>query len=195
MDTQIDRRFKRAWDFFTTNAASLVLGTLIVCLGFALVIPGPWVALNLLGEINDALDQKRPVKWKTTYERTSTFLPAWGLAAVMTFGIAVGLMMCVVPGVLLAIAWFHAATFVARGTPVFQALADSFHQLRRPDDYVATLLNSLIIVACALACSFSAVFTVIALPLAMAYLALCTLESAPNLPPSAVTTVTLDATA
>src|SRR6185437_10522471 len=146
--TQIDRRFKRAWDFFTTNAASLVLGTLIVCLGFALVIPGPWVAINLLGEIHDALDQKRPLNWKTTYERTSTFLPAWGLAAVMTFGIAIGTMMCVVPGVLLAIAWYQAPTYVARGQPVFQALADSYHQLHRPDDYVATLLNGLIIVAC-----------------------------------------------
>jgi len=33
MDTQIDRRFKEAWQFFTDNAVSLLLGALVVCVG------------------------------------------------------------------------------------------------------------------------------------------------------------------
>lgn len=183
MDTQIDRRFKRAWEFFAANAAQLVLGTLVVCLGHALIVFGPWTALNLLREISDCLRTGRPVRWQATYETTSTFLPAWGLAFTMGLGIVFGLALCVIPGVLLAIAWFHAPTMVAEGRPVLQSLGDSYRKLARHDDWVATLLNGLILVACLAVTSFTAVLTLLTLPLALAFLAQCTIEVTHKEPP------------
>lgn len=177
MDTQIDRRFKRAWSFFTENAAQLVISTLVVALAHALVVFGPWTALNLLREVSTCLRTGRPVRWQATYETTSTFLPAWGLALAAGLPILFGLAMCLVPGVLLAIAWFHAPALVAEGEPVLEAMGKSYRMLARHDDWVATLLNGLILVACAVATTFTALLTVVTLPLALAFLALCTQET------------------
>ena len=142
-----------------------------------LVIPGPWLTLNLLGEVADSIEAGRTVRWRATYERTSTFLPAWGLALTAGLAISFGLALCVIPGALLMVAWFHAPRFVAQGRPVFQALGDSHRLLRRSDDWVATLLNGLVLVAFAVAMGFSAVLTAVVLPLGMAYLALCTQDT------------------
>jgi hypothetical protein len=177
MDTMIDDRFKRAGRFFSENAASLVIATLLVCLGMALVLPGPWMALNLLGEIVGAEREGRPVRWQATYERISTFFSAWGLALVAGSAIGLGLAFCVVPGVLLAIVWFHAPVLVAQGQPVLSALGTSYRALRSQGDWIATLLNGLILVACAAATSVTAVLTVVALPIALIYLALCTRDA------------------
>lgn len=177
MDTMIDERFKRAWRFFMDNAASLVIASLLVCLGLALVLPGPWMALNLLGEISAADREGRKVRWQATYERVSTFFSAWLLALAAGTAIAVGLAFCVVPGVLLAIAWFHAPVLVAQGQPVFSAMGASRRALRSQADWISTLLNGLILVACSAATSVNALLTVVALPLALIYLALCTRDA------------------
>jgi hypothetical protein len=178
MNDAIDDRFQRAWRFFLQNAGALVLAALAVCLGFLLVVPGPWLSLNLLGEIAGAMRESRPVNWKATYQRSSTFLPAWGLTLLAGACIAFGLAFCVVPGVVLALTWMRAPLLVAEGTPVLQALRQSPSRLRSPESWIGALLDGCVLAACALAASLTAVLTVVALPVGLAFLALCSMDPA-----------------
>ena len=177
MNNPIDSRFAQAWSFFLDNAGPLILGSLVVCLGLVLVVPGPWVLLNLLGEIAGALRERRKVRWQATYQRTSTFLPAWGLTLSAGIAIAFGLGLCIFPGVLLALAWLHAPLMVAEGTPVLEALRRSPARLHSPEDWIGTLLDSCVLAACVLAASVTGVLTVVAIPVGLAFLALCSINS------------------
>jgi hypothetical protein len=173
LDSHIDQRFKRTWDFFVANAGGLLLGGLVVLLGSLLVIPGPWLALNLLQEVLECSHSGRPVRWQATYERRGNFLKSWGLALGMGIPIAIGYALLIVPGVLLSLYWFHAPMLAADGRSISDALSESGSIFRRRHDWAAYFLNWLVPAVLFGLSGVTTFVLVLTLPLALVYLALC----------------------
>ncbi|MBZ4420260.1 hypothetical protein [Myxococcus sp. RHSTA-1-4] len=173
MDDQIDQRAKRAWEFFQSNAGGLLLGGLLVVVGGALVIPGPWFALNLLQETLECARTGRTVRWQATYDRPGNFARSWGLALAMGIPILIGYALLIIPGVLLSLYWFHAPMLAADGRKVSDALEQSGRLFRQRHDWVAYLLNWLVIVLLASVGGVTAVLLVLTVPFALVYLVLC----------------------
>ncbi len=173
MDNRIEQRIKRTWDFFVANAAGLLIGGLVVLAGSMVVIPGPWLAFNLLQETLDAARAGRPVRWQATYERTGTFVKSWALALAMGIPITIGYLFFIVPGVLLSLYWFHAPMLAADGRGVGAALEESGRIFRRRSDWAAYFLNWLVLAVLWAVGGITAFALVLTLPLALVYLALC----------------------
>jgi hypothetical protein len=173
MDTQIDQRARRSWDFFVANAGGLLLGGLVVLVGSMLVIPAPWFALNLLQETLECARTGRPVRWQAAYDRPGNFVKSWGLLLAMGIPIAIGYALLIVPGVLLSLYWFHAPMLAADGRKVSDALAESGRIFRRRTDWVAYFLNWLLIAVLNTLGGVTAVALVLTLPLTLVYLVLC----------------------
>jgi hypothetical protein len=173
LDSHIDQRFKRTWDFFQANAGVLLLGSLVVLMGSLLVIPGPWLGFNLLQEILECSRSGRTVRWQATYERQGNFLKSWALALGMGIPIAIGYLLLIVPGVLLSLYWLHAPMLVADGRSLSDALAESGRLFRLRHDWAAYFLNWLVLAALWGLGGVSAFVLVLTLPLALVYLALC----------------------
>jgi hypothetical protein len=173
MDTQIDRRLKRTWDFFLANAGGLLLGSLVVLLGALVIIPGPWFALNLLQETLECARTGRPVRWQAAYSRTGNFAKSWVLTLVMGIPLLIGYALLVIPGVLLSLYWFHAPMLVAEGRGVVEALEESGRLFRKRHDWAAYFLNWLILAVLWALGGVTAVAAVLILPLALVYLILC----------------------
>lgn len=173
MDSQIDVRLKRTWDFFLENAAGLLLGSLVVLLGAMLVIPGPWFALNLLQETLECARSGRKVRWQAAYDRPGNFARSWGLTLAMGIPLAIGFALLIVPGVLLSLYWFHAPILVADGRGVVEALEESGRLFRKRHDWAAYFLNWLILVVLGAVGGWTGVAFLLTLPLALVYLAFC----------------------
>ncbi len=173
LDSRIDQRFKRTWDFFLANMEGLLLGTLVVLVGSLLVIPGPWLALNLLRETLECARSGRPVRWRATYARQGNFLRSWGLALAMGIPIFIGYALLIIPGVLLSLYWFHAPMLVADGRRIGDALSESSRIFRTRNDWESYLLNWLVLVALGVLSGVINVAIVLTLPLALVYLAFC----------------------
>jgi hypothetical protein len=173
MDDQIDQRAKRTWEFFQANAGGLLLGGLLVLIGSVVIIPGPWFALNLLQETLECARTGRPVRWQATYDRPGNLGKSWGLALAMGIPIFIGYLLLIIPGVLLSLYWFQAPMLAADGRGVGAALEQSGRLFRQRHDWVAYLLNWLVIVLLTAVGSITAVALVLTLPLTLVYLALC----------------------
>jgi hypothetical protein len=191
MDTLVDRRFQRAWAFFQANAAQLVLAGLVVVLGWALVLPGPWFTLNLLAEITDSLRAGRPVDWQASFKRPDLLVRSWGLFLTMSLGIAVGFAACMAPGTALTVAWMQAPARVADGQPVLAALGASFRTVSR--GWTGAVLNALILLAMVGVSMLTGVVILLTLPLGLTYLSLCYLDEtdAAMVPVSSLETVSV----
>jgi len=176
LDTQIDRRFKRAWEFFGANATELLLATLVVLAGSALVLPAPWFALNLLQEITECLRTGRKLRWQASFDRPGLLLRSWGLTLAAGLGLAVGLASCVVPGALLGVLWLQAPALVADGRPVLAALSESAGRVSGHGAWTSTVLNALVLAALVGLSLLTGVVTLLTLPLGLTYLALCHLD-------------------
>lgn len=173
MDSRIDQRFKRSWDFFLANVGGLLLGGLVALVGWFLIIPGPWFSLNLLQETIESARTGRPVRWQATYERQGNFLKSWGLTLAMGIPISIGYMLLLVPGVLLSLYWFHAPMLAADGRKTLDAIAESGRIFRRRNDWAVYFLNWIIPVILAGVGGITAFALVLTLPLTLAYLAFC----------------------
>lgn len=173
LDNQIDQRFKRTWSYFTSNAGGLLLGALVVLIGSLLIIPGPWFALNLLQEVLESARAGRPVRWQATYERPGNFWRSWGLTLAMGIPLVIGFALLIVPGVLLALYWFHAPALVADGRRVFDALGEAGRIFTRRKDWAAYFLNWLVVAALLSAGSAFFLALLLTLPLAIVYFVLC----------------------
>ncbi|MFL5355759.1 hypothetical protein [Archangium sp.] len=173
MDSHIDQRIKRTWDFFLANVGGLLLGSLVVLVGWLVVIPGPWFSLNLLQETIESARDGRPVRWQATYERQGNFAKSWGLTLAMGIPIVIGFMLLIVPGVLLSLYWFHAPMLAADGRKPLDAMAESGRIFRRRHDWAAFLLNWLVLVVLSALSSAFGPLIVLSLPLTLAYLAFC----------------------
>lgn len=173
MDTQIERRLKRTWDFFLANAGGLLLGSLVVLLGALVIIPGPWFALNLLQETLECARTGRPVRWQAAYERPGNFAKSWVLTLVMGIPLLIGYALLVVPGVLLSLYWFHAPMLAADGRGVVEALGESGRLFQKRHDWAAYFLNWLILAILGALSGVTAIATVLTLPLTLVYLVLC----------------------
>jgi hypothetical protein len=173
MDTQIDQRFKRTWSFFLANAGELLLGGLVVLAGSVLVIPGPWLGLNLLQETLECSRTGRKVRWQATYDRPGNFLKSWGLTLAMGIPILLGFALLIVPGVLLSLFWLHAPVLVADGRGVSDALGESFRIFQRRNDWAAWFLNWLVLFALWSIGGVTAFALLLTLPLSVVYLVLC----------------------
>jgi hypothetical protein len=173
LDSRIDQRLKRTWDFFLANVEGLLLGTLVVLVGSLLVIPAPWLALNLLQETLECARGGRTVRWQATYERQGNFLKSWGLTLAMGIPLAIGYALLIVPGVLLSLYWFHAPMLVADGRSVGGALSESGRIFRTRNDWASYFLNWLVLAVLGALGGVTAVAIVLTLPLALVYLAFC----------------------
>ena len=173
MDSHIDQRIKRTWDFFLANVSGLLIGSLVVLAGWIVVIPGPWFSLNLLQETVEAARNGRPVRWQATYERKGNFVKSWGLTFAMGIPIAIGYMLLIVPGVLLSLYWFHAPMLAADGRKTLDALSESGRIFKRRNDWAAYLLNWLVPAVLAAVSSLFGPLVILSLPLTVAYLAFC----------------------
>jgi hypothetical protein len=173
MDGQLDQRARRTWDFFLANAEGLLLGGLVVLAGSAFVIPGPWLALNLLQETLECGRTGRPVRWQAAYGRTGNFAKSWWLTLAMGIPILIGFALLVVPGVLLSLYWFHAPMLAADGRKVSEALEESGRIFQRRSDWAAYFLNWLVLLLLTSVGGVTAVALVLTLPLTLVYLVLC----------------------
>lgn len=174
MDSHIDQRFKRTWDFFLANAGGLLLGGLVALVGWMVVIPGPWFTLNLLQEVLECTRTGRNVRWQATFERQGNFLKSWGITLAMGIPIAIGYMLLIVPGVLLSLYWFHAPMLVADGRNTLDALSESGRIFQRRKDWASYFLNWLVLVVLSAVASLtSGIAVILTLPLSLAYLVLC----------------------
>lgn len=173
LDSRIDQRFKRMWDFFLAQAGGLLLGTLVVLVGSLFIIPGPWFALNLLQETLECSRTGRPVRWQATYDRPGNFLKSWGLTVAMGIPLLVGYALLILPGVLLSLYWFHAPMLAADGRSTSEALAESSRIFRRRNDWAAWFLNWLVLAVLWALGGLTAFAIVLALPLSLVYLTLC----------------------
>ncbi len=182
LDSHIDQRFKRTWEFFLANAGGLLLGSLVVLIGSLVVIPGPWFALNLLQEALECSRTGRPVRWQAAYDRQGNFLKSWGLTLAMGIPLAIGYMLFVVPGVLLSLYWFHAPMLAADGRGTIDAIAESGRLFRRRNDWAAYFLNWLVLVVLGALAGMTAVAVVVTLPLTLAYLVYCYTDEVGQVP-------------
>ncbi|MFE8599901.1 hypothetical protein [Archangium violaceum] len=173
LDSRIDQRFKRTWDFFLANVEGLLLGALVVLVGSLLVIPAPWLALNLLQETLECSRSGRRVRWQAAYERKGNFLRSWGITLAMGIPIAIGFMLLIVPGVLLSLFWFHAPMLVADGRSVGDALSESGRIFRARSDWASYFLNWLVLAVLGGVAGLTAFAVILTLPLTLVYLALC----------------------
>ncbi|HEX5746315.1 MAG TPA: hypothetical protein VFZ09_08725 [Archangium sp.] len=173
LDSRIDQRLKRTWDFFLANAEGLLLGTLVVLVGSLLVIPAPWLALNLLQETLECSRSGRRVRWQAAYDRQGNFLKSWGLALAMGIPITIGYALLIVPGVLLSLYWFHAPMLAADGRGVGDALSESGRIFRARNDWASYLLNWLVLAVLGTVSGVLAILVVLTVPLTLVYLALC----------------------
>lgn len=173
MDSHIDQRIKRTWDFFLANVSGLLIGSLVVLLGWVVLIPGPWFSLNLLQETIEASRNGRPVRWQATYERKGNFGKSWGLALAMGIPIAIGYALLVVPGVLLSLYWFHAPMLAADGRKALDAMSESGRIFKRRNDWAAFFLNWLVLAVLSALSGLFGPLIVLTLPLTVAYLAFC----------------------
>ncbi|HYO55835.1 hypothetical protein [Archangium sp.] len=182
MDSHIDQRFKRTWDFFLANAGGLLLGSLVVLIGWLVVIPGPWFTLNLLQEALECARTGRHVRWQAAFDRRGNFLKSWGLTLAMGIPIAIGYMLLIVPGVLLSLYWFHAPMLAADGRNTFDALAESGRIFRRRNDWAGYFLNWLVPVVLAGVAGIAVFAIVLTLPLTLAYLVFCYTDETSQVP-------------
>lgn len=173
MDSHIDQRFKRTWDFFLANAGGLLLGGLVAIVGWMVLIPGPWFSLNLLQEALECARTGRTVRWQATFERQGNFVKSWGLTFAMGIPIAIGYMLFIVPGVLLSLYWFHAPMLAADGRNTLDAISESGRIFQRRKDWAAYFLNWLIIALLSALASATGFAVVLTLPLTIAYLVFC----------------------
>ncbi|HZH17437.1 MAG TPA: hypothetical protein VE057_23995 [Archangium sp.] len=182
MDSHIDQRLKRTWDFFLANAGGLLLGGLVAIVGWMVVIPGPWLTLNLLQESLECARTGRPVRWQATFERRGNFVKSWGLALAMGIPIAIGYMLLIVPGVLLSLYWFHAPMLAADGRNTLDALSESGRIFQRRKDWAGYFLNWLILAVLSGVAGLTAVAVVLTLPLTLAYLVFCHTDETSQVP-------------
>jgi hypothetical protein len=176
MDTNVDHRFKRTWDFFKVNVGALVVATLIILVCACFILPLPWMFLNLLGEIIDAVETGRAVRWQAVYERKGLFLASWGMAIVVGLAEGIGFALCIVPGVLLSLYWFHVPALVSRGRPVLSALGESGTLLQTRGGWADFLLNWLVLMVIHFVGSIVPFGFLATMPLSLIYLANCYLD-------------------
>lgn len=184
MDTHVDQRLKRTWDFFVANATGLLLGGLVVLAGSLVVLPGPWFAFNLLQETLECARAGRAVRWQAVYERKGTFLKSWGLAFALGVPTALGYLLLVVPGVILSLLWFHAPVLAADGRKPIAALKESYHLFQRKKDWAAWLLNWLVLAILAALTKVTVLLLILTLPLSLAYLVFCYTDEVGQVPVS-----------
>jgi hypothetical protein len=187
LDTHIDRRIKRTWDFFAANAEGLLLGALVVLVGALLILPGPWFAFNLLQETLECVRTGRTVRWRAAYNRQGNLLKSWALTLVMGIPITLGFALLIVPGIVLSLIWLHAPMLAAEGRPVLASLSESFHLFKRRQDWAAYFLNALVLWMLWAVAGLVSIAVILTLPLSLVYMALCQLDelgdvSAPPLP-------------
>jgi hypothetical protein len=110
---------------FGGNFGAMVLSGLLSFAAFALVSA---VLVRAFGD--DAEGRARPLG-ETVRAGASRALPLLGLSLLQGLGIVGGFMLCVVPGVLLALAWSLAApALMLDGRDVVAALSDSWSRTR-----------------------------------------------------------------
>jgi hypothetical protein len=173
LDSHIDQRGRRTWDFFLANAGGLLLGSLVVLAGWLVLIPGPWFTLNLLQETLECARTGRPVRWQAAYDRRGNFAKSWGLTFAMGIPIAIGYALLIVPGVLLSLYWFQAPMLAADGRKTLDAIAEAGRIFRRRNDWTAYFLNWLVLAVLSALGGLTAFVVVLTLPLSLVYLALC----------------------
>jgi hypothetical protein len=182
MDSHIDQRFKRTWDFVVANAGGLLLGSLVALVGWLVLIPGPWFTLNLLQEALECARTGRSVRWQAAFDRQGNFLKSWGLLLAMGIPIAIGYLFFILPGVLLSLYWFHAPMLAADGRKTVDALAESGRIFRRRNDWAGYFLNWLVVAVLSGVAGLTAVAVVLTLPLSLAYLVFCYSDETSQVP-------------
>ncbi|MCY1078303.1 hypothetical protein [Archangium lansingense] len=183
MDSHIDQRIKRTWDFFVANAGGLLLGSLVAIVGWMVIIPGPWFTLNLLQEVLECARTGRPVRWQATFDRQGNFLKSWGLTLAMGIPIAIGFLLFIIPGVLLSLYWFHAPMLAADGRKTLDAISESGRIFQRRKDWAAYFLNWLVLlVLSSVASVTSGIAFIVTLPLTLAYLVYCYTDETSQVP-------------
>lgn len=185
MDNGIDLRIKRTGNFFQDHASGLVIGAGVVLLGSLLVIPGPWLAANFLAEGGRVLREGGSFRWQAVYERVGTFIPATALAILSSLAVAMGMAMCLIPGLLLSVAWLHAPALVAEGEGVLTAMGESWRLFTRPGAAAEQLLDACVLAALCFATVSTGFLSLLTVPLGAVY-ALMALEAARGRNPMAV---------
>jgi uncharacterized membrane protein len=164
---------KQSWGLFAQKPLEHVLGSLIVALGGTLTL-GVLMGPLAVGQIRMIDKQRRgeDIRVEDVFSGFSSFAPAFVASLVFVVGVAIGLVLLVVPGVVLALGWAFALWFVAlQRASATEALADSWALLKaHPGSVllvllVVTLLNLLggaVLLATLLTAPLSFIFATLA---------------------------------
>lgn len=126
VENKIKEVFKKTWNIFSNRFVVLILGTLIACLLMVFIITIPpliyglhYMCFNLI--------RKRKAKISDIFKGFSYFFRSWGIALLGLIGVIIGLILLIVPGILLMIAWqFAFAISVIENKGVIDSLDKSY---------------------------------------------------------------------
>jgi uncharacterized membrane protein len=111
---------KSGWETFTKYPMEMVVGFLIVLVGFMVLILGPPL---LIGYSRMCLKAARgeDISLGDISDGFSQFVPSLLLFVVMAIGVSIGMVFCVLPGLILAYLWFFAYWHMADGDDDFMS--------------------------------------------------------------------------
>lgn len=142
---------KQSWALFTSKPLEHIVASLIV-MALGTVSLGVLIGPLCVGQIRmiDRQRQGEDIRIEHVFSGFDSFAPAFLTTLIVLVGVSIGLVLLVVPGVFLMVAWGFALWFVALGgASAFEALSASWALLKQKTASVllvvllSAVLNSL----------------------------------------------------
>lgn len=142
---------KQSWSLFASKPLEHVVASLIV-VALGTVSLGILIGPLCVGQIRMIEKQRRgeDIRIEHVFSGFDTFAPAFLTTLIMLIGVSIGLLLLVLPGIFLIVAWGFALWFVALGgSSAVEALSASWALLKQNTASVllvvllSTVLNSL----------------------------------------------------
>lgn len=124
---------KQSWSLFTQKPLEHLVASLIV-VALGTISLGVLMGPLCVGQIRMIDKQRRgeDIRIEHVFSGFDTFAPALLTSLIMVVGVSIGLILLVVPGLFLLVAWGFALWFVAlRATSALEALSASWALLKR----------------------------------------------------------------
>lgn len=109
IEDQIKEVFKKSWEIFSNQFATLILGTLLAILLMIFIVTIPPLIFGIYILCQNAIKEKARVS--DIFEGFQYFFRSWGLILLLILGIICGLILLIIPGILLMIMWQYALAF------------------------------------------------------------------------------------
>jgi uncharacterized membrane protein len=125
IEDQIKEVFGKSWKVFANQFVVLILGTLLSLLLMIFIVTIPPLIFGIYILCLNTIKGKGKVS--DIFEGFSYFFRSWGLMLLLILGIAGGLILLVVPGILLMIMWQYSFAFaILRKKGVIESMGASY---------------------------------------------------------------------